>query len=1055
MTDQTKSLDRLLKNLQEREKELNCLYTVEEILNNTQDIDKALNEIIDVIPPGWQYPESCQAKIVYNDKEFHSPNFEPSEWVINSEIEIEGNKEGEVSVYYTEELPKEYEGPFLKEERKLLNNITDRIGKYIFHIKSKKIMNEWEKAKQELAGNGKGEWQVIVNLLRKTDPEMFIYVSRKMSYYLCWNGIDEASELLQNFGTNQTFKEEDSTGEVNKPSPKLYLDVVNIGIKTFGIASKYLSDEEILTNVQKWIQESKINFMVKTLVNLDTSLAEVADAIRRFHHIMPDPTDLPISTQKSLNVSLVRRFFTDQLEFINVAKNYVDVNDMHELLQRVIYPTRSRGRLGGKSAGLFLGSRVVEKMEHEHEILKDVKTPKTWYITSDAMLNFMYSNSLEEIVEQKYKEIDKVRLEYSHIIQIFKNAPFPPEIIKGLYVALDDFGDSPLIVRSSSLLEDRLGTAFSGKYKSLFLANQGTVQEKLDALTDAIAEVYASTFGPDPIEYRAERNLLDFHEEMGIMIQEVVGTKVGNYFLPSFAGVAFSYNEFRWSPRINREDGLIRIVPGLGTRAVDRIGDDYPVLIAPGQPNLRVNVTIDEQVRYSPKRVDVINLKTNTFETVDYDKLVQEYGNEIPYLKNVVSILEEDHITKPGFMTDYSKEDFVVTFEGLRTNTKFVEQVRTIMKLLSEHLRTPVDIEFASDGEDFYLLQCRPQSATLSSVASPIPQDVSDKKIVFSANKYVSNGRVPDITHIVYVDPKGYNDLSSREEMLEVGRAVSKLNKVLPKRQFVLMGPGRWGSRGDIKLGVSVTYSDINNTAVLIEIARKKGSYQPELSFGTHFFQDLVEASIRYLPLYPDEEDAKFNEMFLKRKPNILPEILPEYAHLDEIVRVIDVPECCDGNIVRILMNAELDQALAFLTRPSSERDVETTVGEYVERPSDNHWHWRLEMATHIASQVEPERFGVEGFYVIGSAKNATSGPASDIDLLIHFRGTDEQRKALITWLEGWSLCLDEMNYLRTGYRTGGLLDVHLVTDEDIEKNTSFAAKIGAVTDAARELPLN
>ena len=96
--------------------------------------------------------------------------------------------------------------------------------------------------------------------------------------------------------------------------------------------------------------------------------------------------------------------------------------------------------------------------------------------------------------------------------------------------------------------------------------------------------------------------------------------------------------------------------------------------------------------------------------------------------------------------------------------------------------------------------------------------------------------------------------------MRDVGRAVGRLNKLLPKRQFILIGPGRWGSRGDIKLGVPVTYSDINNSAMLIEVARQKGNYLPDLSFGTHFFQDLVEASIRYLPLYPDDPEIAFQE---------------------------------------------------------------------------------------------------------------------------------------------------------------------------------------------------
>jgi predicted nucleotidyltransferase len=135
---------------------------------------------------------------------------------------------------------------------------------------------------------------------------------------------------------------------------------------------------------------------------------------------------------------------------------------------------------------------------------------------------------------------------------------------------------------------------------------------------------------------------------------------------------------------------------------------------------------------------------------------------------------------------------------------------------------------------------------------------------------------------------------------------------------------------------------------------------------------------------------------------------------------------------------------------------VETVAYEPLEHedPADQSWVWRLRMAEHIASRIDPKRFGVQGFYVFGSTKNATAGLASDIDILVHFRGKKKQRDDLMSWLEGWSLCLDELNYLRTGYRTGGLLDVHFVTDEDISNRTSFAVKIGAITDAARSLPV-
>jgi phosphoenolpyruvate synthase/pyruvate phosphate dikinase len=216
-----------------------------------------------------------------------------------------------------------------------------------------------------------------------------------------------------------------------------------------------------------------------------------------------------------------------------------------------------------------LTSQILKKYAAGNELLGSIKMPKTRHLTSDGLMHFINHNDLEEISEHKYKDMGQVRQEYSSIVQVFKRSSFPPEMIHGLSIALDDFREVPLIVRSSSLLEDSKGTSFAGKYKSLFIANQGTKQERIRALMDAIAEVYASMFGPDPIGYRFERGLIDFHEEMGIMIQEVVGARVGPYYMPAFAGVAFSRNEFRWSPGSGR--GRLRAGLGLGTRAVDRL----------------------------------------------------------------------------------------------------------------------------------------------------------------------------------------------------------------------------------------------------------------------------------------------------------------------------------------------------------------------------------------------------------------------------------------------------------------------------------------------------
>jgi hypothetical protein len=197
-----------------------------------------------------------------------------------------------------------------------------------------------------------------------------------------------------------------------------------------------------------------------------------------------------------------------------------------------------------------------------------------------------------------------------------------------------------------------------------------------------------------------------------------------------------------------------------------------------------------------------------------------------------------------------------------------------------------------------------------------------------------------------------------------------------------------------------------------------------------------------------------FNDAFMRGSESILEAVVPEYGALSDVIRVIDIVSATGGQILKILLNADLDEAVGFLTSPTP-RTREVPLQEFhVEERSESHWRWRLLMAETIAANVDADRFGVKAMYVIGSAKNATSGPGSDLDLIVHFEGTESQREGLALWLDGWSRSLAEVNYLRTGYRTDRLLDIHFVMDEDIERQTSFAAKIGAVTDAARELRL-
>jgi pyruvate,water dikinase len=911
-------VEALFDRLRERAKELHCLYQTHDL---TSDPERAPEDVcrslLDVVPPGWLHPDACWARITVESAVYEAPQMVETPWVLRAPVVVMGKPVGAIEVFYTRQFPKADEGPFLKEERKLLDTIAELLGQYLAHRRLRGMLRNWHVALEQQPADDRRDWRVILEFLRRTDPHQLTRVSRRMINYLTWNGIEEAQSLLQRLGANPLARE---ASDENRPIERTSHDeLMRATNAAFRIAAGNLSDDEIVRCIEQWVKDDKCSFLIEAVENQGTSLPDIAEALERFDQMGVSDRELSRSVQLGLRVSLVRRFLTEDLDYINTAKHYVEVRDFCDLVKRVVSPSGGRGKLGGKGSGLLLAYHIVQRSEEYADALGGIRMPRTWYLTSDGMGAFLDHNHFQDIHNRKYAEIEQVRREYPHIVQAFKNSPLPQEVVKGLSLALDDLGSQPLIVRSSSLLEDRIGSVFSGKYKSLFLANLGTKQERLAALADAVAEVYASIFSPDPIEYRAERGLLDLHEEMGVMIQEVVGTRVGHYHLPAFAGVAFCNNEFRWSPRIRREDGLLRIVPGLGTRAVDRLDDDYPVLLAPGQPGLRANVTPMEILRYSPKKIDVINLEANRFATVMISDLLQRYGRQYPLLKEIFAICTREGVQPLSpFDWDGSTDGIVATFEGLVGSTPFLQQMKTLLQLLREKIGVPVDIEFAHDGRDLYLLQCRPQTSSEVAAPSPIPRDVPPDRVLFAANRFVSNGRVPDITHLVYVDPERYAELGDLDALRQVGRAVGRMNRLLPKRHFILMGPGRWGSRGDIKLGVSVTYADICNTAVLMEIAARRGSYTSELSFGTHFFQDLVESGIRYLPLYPDDPGGMLNLAWLRAAPNSLASLAPEFAALADVVSVIDVPAAAGGQVVRILMNADADEAIGFLTAPGA-----------------------------------------------------------------------------------------------------------------------------------------
>ncbi len=1028
--------------LKERVKELNCLYNLTKIVKDSSlSFDESIQKIVELIPPSWQYPQITCARISIDKRKYKTKNFKETKWSQISNIISNEKKFGTIEVFYLKEKPEIDEGPFLIDERRLIDAIADFIGKYIEEIKIKKELDKVEKKlKSEKAiskkGNIKQDWEVIIDLLIKTDPRTLLRLTRKMVYYLYRYENEKINMLLGRICPVDRNAKTSQWCGINMPNPRQDLESLkHVQKQIFEMAKETIPAEEISRMFQEWLKQDKARPLLLASQKAGMPLVEITTELNRFFDQEEDEKNLALEDKISIKTALIRRFFTDRLNHVNVAKSYIEIEDFLKMLNRTVGPAQGSGKFGGKTSGIILAEKIIKEEMKTNKVLKDISFPKSWFITSDTIINFVHYNDLDETFHIKYLHPEQIRQDQPFLEQVFKNSSFPHEIVEGFRRIIRDLEGRPIIVRSSSLLEDSFGAAFSGKYKSLFVPNTGSEEERLYSLMDAIAEVYASTFGPDPIEYRRERGLLDFSEEMGILIQEVVGKKVDKYFMPVYGGVAFSRNEFSWSPRIRREDGMIRLVPGLGTRAVDRVGNDYPILVSPNRPNLRVNALISERVQYSPKYMDVINLLSGAIETVDAIKIFKEYPEEFPKLNQIVSVYKDGRFIEPTIMTDFKEEDLIITYSNLFEKTDFLEKMKIIMNLLEEKIGTPVDVEFASDGDKLFILQCRPQSQGRGIERKPIPKNIPNNNKLFSANRYITTAQIENVEYIVYVVPEEYTNLKSREEMQKIATIINELNNSLPKRKFILMGPGRWGSRGDIKLGVPVKYGDINNTSLLIEIAKEKGEYTPELSFGTHFFQDLVEAEIRYLPLYPDQPKTIFNEELLINSKNHLSAITPSNKKFEKVVRVIKISDILPGGNLSIIMDGEAEEALGFLKPP-------------------DHWTWRMQKVEELADSIDPELYAIETIYLIGSTKDGSAGPASDIDLLIHFKGTDEQKEKLLAWLDKWDKKLEKENKERTGLSIGGLLDIHLITDDDIRKKTSWATHILSPYISIKKIPL-
>ena len=554
-----------------------------------------------------------------------------------------------------------------------------------------------------------------------------------------------------------------------------------------------------------------------------------------------------------------------------------------------IYDRRvGSGLVGGKTCGMLLARKIIEK--NAPEIYARFEPDDSFYIGSDLFYTYIVSNDLWDLrVKQRtpegYYKYGK------ELEEALKTGTFSDEIKKAFVHILDYFGQNPIIVRSSSFLEDGYGNAFAGKYESVFCANRGSLEERLAAFEDAVKVVYSSTMNISALEYRKINGLDDTDEQMALLVQRVSGSYYGDYFFPTAAGVGFSYSPYSPLPDMDNSKGMLRLVMGLGTKAVDRTKKDYPRIINLDKPEVTMAKDIKEKHRYSQHYLDVIDLKNVNLHDIPVDEgldIIPKHAKRV--------LVEHDREAERMFRDRGQRREIVfVNCEGMVKNGDFIADMKDVLDTLETAYEYPVDIEYTVNvGEDksynINLLQCRPLQVSVNDDDIEMPEEGN----VFFHIKESSMGmsRKSDIDVVCYVDPHKYYEYPYAQKS-SISRVISDVNAYCKNngRTAILVVPGRIGTSSP-ELGIPVVFADISHFSAILEEAYSEVGYMPELSFGSHMFQDLVEAEIYYGALFENEKRIEFNRDMVYDHPNILKDINPNLSEeIYSMIQVIDFGE--------------------------------------------------------------------------------------------------------------------------------------------------------------------
>ncbi len=594
-----------------------------------------------------------------------------------------------------------------------------------------------------------------------------------------------------------------------------------------------------------------------------------------------------------------------------LAANYLNLNDLvYKIGNRLI----GTGSVGGKAIGMLIARNILKRYKKWREILEEADS---FYIGTEVFYTYLIKNDCWWLRRQLCSK--ETLLEgQEEAIQRVMNGKFPEQILEEFDQLLDYFGQSPIIVRSSSLLEDAYGNSFSGKYESIILSNQGTPEERKQKFLDAIRRVYASALSTDAVTYRKERDLLDRDEAMAVLVQRLSGSEYGNFYLPQAAGVAYSFNPYVWDKQIDPKSGVLRLVMGLGTRAVDRTGDDFTRIVALNKPELRPELGFDQIRSHSQKKIDVVDLKNDLFTSVHFERdnidlntfPVRLYAEKDPLVDDFYFELEE------------SKKPFpwVLTFTEL-LKTDFPKDMMDMLSILEDAYQTPVDVEFTvnfvKENEYFInILQCRPfhVEQEIHDIDPPKKNIPEDQVIFKTSGPILGASLAVNVDYVIFVDPKVYGKLSISEKY-EIARIIGKINAKLPKtnnEKIMLIGPGRWGTSSP-SLGIPVNFAEVSGVSIIGEIAEMHEGLVPDISLGTHFFTNIVELNVLYFAIQKmDKENNMIDYDFFNSVPNILTKILTDSEKWSKVIKVIDKKQMGDKRKIKIHMNSFSQEGICY-----------------------------------------------------------------------------------------------------------------------------------------------